>query len=418
MIRVLNHLKGGSANGLVANLTFDEGWQVKDYPVTILKPEEDALNLLGTAPTPGIGILQASEHDSKLECVLDAIALPRKMTEPEKPWYSTKFAFRKLKFGGVNPNLRPPYVSPTDLARLRIVVQPCRIYGVSTRLTGLSFKPDDGRRDKSRNFAAQSGITLETTIKRTPQDKPVSQVPEILSRSIAPHEKRSLVFLYREPDHHDKIDDVEVIDRTHVKAAPPCRDFSPTQLADSLFGWDSISDVENQTPRGTRKSSNRSWARACKQSPSRTASVTTALPRISSGHAEFLPTPFSPDNDSSSLADPTNVPARQETTDTASANPVYRSPHLERDSNEQHEEAGTTDVAIEAGRRAASDDTSLLSSHTFGIEEDTIVVSPDKRGGQPEDEPASTHDLPYTSSAPCNQPPQAWGLPGTHERAV
>lgn len=81
-IRVSNHLTWGSANGLVVKLTFDEGWQVSDYPIIILKPEVDVLTLSRTAPTPGIGILRPSEHDSKLEYLLDTIVLPRKLTEP------------------------------------------------------------------------------------------------------------------------------------------------------------------------------------------------------------------------------------------------------------------------------------------------------------------------------------------------
>lgn len=406
-IRVSNHLKWGSANGLVVNLTFDEGWQVKDYPVTIFKPGVDVLALLGTAPTPGIGILQASEHDLKLEYMLDAIALPRKMTEPGRPWYSTKFAFRKLKFGGVNPHLRPPYVSPTDLAKLLVVVQPCCIHGVSTtRLAALSFKPDGGQRNQSRNFAAQSGITLETTIKQTPQDKSVSQVPEILSRPIAPHEKRTFVFLYREPDYYDKIDDVEVIDRTHSKTAAPCSDPSPTQLADSLFGSDSISDVENRTPRRTRNSSNRSSARAYKQRPSSAASATTASTPILSSHADFLPIPVYTENDSGSLADPTSVPARQETADTTSANLIYSSPRLEGQPNGHREEAVTTDgdTIVDSSKKRLDRSTGhsrLTSSDQEGLPENAGVLA---------------HG-PLTTLAPLDRLPQAWGPLGTLKRS-
>ena len=91
VIRVSKNLPWGSANGLMVHLTFDEGWRVNKYPVVIFRPGFDSMDL---DARPGIGFLRPSVQESKLEYVLDSIALPRKMTEADEPWYPARFAFQ------------------------------------------------------------------------------------------------------------------------------------------------------------------------------------------------------------------------------------------------------------------------------------------------------------------------------------
>jgi len=389
MIRVSARFKWGTANGLIAKLTFDQGWRINEYPVAIFKPEVDVLRLFGKMPA-GIGTLQVSEVDSKLEYILETIALPENMAKPEGPWCNTRFEFRKLAYisGGAKSR---PYVSTTDLARLRVVVQPRRIFrDPKPRLISLPSRPDEKARASSRDLAAKKGITLRTAaMKYKAQDQPVPQVCQIPSTRIAPHEPRTFVFLYREPGHYDKINDVELIDHTRAKAAAPFSDCSSAQLSDSLCGSDHTSDVENQTPIYTRRSTNRS-------SPS------------TRGCAESLPTPFSSVNNSRLRADSMNVSARQEVTDNASSANLV---------NEQNRKAGTMCFAVRDGLRAISNNTSLPSDRTLDTEEDTIIVNTDNWRSQQEDEPTLALAPTLTPLTPPDQPAQAWSPPESQERA-
>lgn len=54
VIRVSKNLMWGSVNGVMVHLTFDEGWQVNQYPIAIFKPGADIGDLV---PTPGIWYL-------------------------------------------------------------------------------------------------------------------------------------------------------------------------------------------------------------------------------------------------------------------------------------------------------------------------------------------------------------------------
>jgi len=300
-----------SANGLTVNLTFDQGWPVQEYPFAIMRP--DALPVMKTAGTPNVGVFKVADDDTKLEYVLDSIALPKNMTEPEDMWCRRQFSFKELQPEGLhlNTNSRRPFVSATELAMLKVVVQLRRLHGFSKRYISLSAKPDDLKRKKSRSFAAQSGITLQTTLTRRQKAEPVPRLSEILSQTIAPHESRTFVFLYREPDYYDKIEDVEVIDRTQVKPVAPISHPSPMQLSSSVFDLDSTSDIENQTP-APRKSSYRSSARTYTQRRSSTANAPAASMSASPDDASFLPLPLLPENDSGSLVGDQESLVRQE----------------------------------------------------------------------------------------------------------
>lgn len=380
VIRVSKNLMWGSVNGVMVHLTFDEGWQVNQYPIAIFKPGADIGDLV---PTPGIGILQVSEQESKFEYVLESIALPKKMIEAEKPWYETKFAFRKLKLDGMEPTLRDPYISSTELAQLRVVVQPGHLYCKSQRFIALLVRPDGGARNKSRKFAAKSHITLETTIKRRSHSEPVQRVPEFHIRSISPFVARTFVFLYRERDHYDKIEDVELVDKTKARSGTPGEAFeTPSQLPRTASGLGETFETENRAPR-RRQSSKPTASRRRSDHPSNTPGTFPTLMPTSTVGTEQFPLPFLPDNDLSVPADPNDTPIRR-VSDGADRRPLTplslkeTDRQLESHTHMQSEEDNTILVGLEAESRSERSDTgpdTVGTTNTRGQGEVAVAVS-------------------------------------------
>ncbi|KAK5944834.1 hypothetical protein PMZ80_002035 [Knufia obscura] len=292
LIRVAKTFKWGTANALRVLLTFDEGWEVKEYPVTVFKPGIDTMDML---TTPGRGVLEPSADGLKLEYTLTSIALPKNPTEAELPWFNTKFAFRKLKVDGMNTKSAAYYTSVTDLARLCVIIEPRHVYGQNTRIINLALKVREEDRYNSRKEASKRNITLETTIRQKEDDQAVDPMREILCRPIAPHGPRTFVFLYREQDQYDKIENVETMDKTKVKPRTLCQDMSPAKLPELLFDMAEMSDIENQTPK-RRKPTKSSVSEPGKQHPTAARSTLDGSMPSLTGSAEPIPTPFQPDH--------------------------------------------------------------------------------------------------------------------------
>ncbi|KAK5944833.1 hypothetical protein PMZ80_002034 [Knufia obscura] len=358
------------ADCLKITLTFDEGWQIKDYPIIALRPNVEADDLKQQLRSAGMMLeLKPCEDSGNWYYVIDKVVLQKSITAED--WFIAEFGFRRVDVSGLTADTMASDYTPSEQARIRVDILPCQFISLKTRTVPSVLKAANGTQNESRKGAAARRITLETGLEfsRTPCTvKP--RLP--LTRQVDDCKQYTFAFQYRE--NLERIENVETVYQGR-----------PRTLSKNNSGVGS--DTENETsPASSRRASRnvqtparfpdlRASQTAKPTQPSTSTAVYDASPQQTTMRSSApqpvldtlarhaLPTPFASDDVFGSSSGTAESDARSFSSELnhRPAKPSsLRNSLASRDDSDtlqDNEEGGTADLPSEAGH-------SLTAQHT------------------------------------------------------
>lgn len=213
----------GVYNGLVIQLTIDEGEKVHEYEVLVYKPGEAHRKI---AVNGKVEQMTEANAAGRAAYVLDKILIPP--MRGSKEWDYHEFVFQKLDFDGCDQIEHLQKAGPNDdqqyrttrgsLGKIEVDIKLVTIRK-SHRQLKLPYDPkvlDSEQLARSKSEAVEQGLTLCTDLHIIPLeiDEEWSEQRCSVDKRTGP--KHTFVLLYREPGTYHKFDDsdIEIVDET------------------------------------------------------------------------------------------------------------------------------------------------------------------------------------------------------------